>query len=129
MPLSSSNISYPPLYRITYFREGSTLKINEKGWAPILFDIITDTKGPPYIFFRVSPRIAGRISIALTIFLIYALILFHLKIFDPDCLSFGSPLENYGRNKMRKVKKNLLRIRGNHLDKKSLKEGGKKNGF
>jgi hypothetical protein len=58
MPLSSSNISYPHLYQITYFWEGSALKINEKRWAPILFDTITDTKGPPYIFFRASARIA-----------------------------------------------------------------------
>ena len=49
---------YPHPYRITYFREGSTLKINEKGWVPILFDNITDTKGPPYYFFHASPRIA-----------------------------------------------------------------------
>jgi hypothetical protein len=28
--LSSSKISYPHLYWITYFREGSTFKINEK---------------------------------------------------------------------------------------------------
>ena len=49
--LSSSKISYPHLYWITYFREGSILKINKKGWIPILFDTITDTKGPPYIFF------------------------------------------------------------------------------
>src|SRR4030043_1475714 len=49
IPLSSSKISYPHLYRITYFREGSTLKMNKKGWIPILFDTITDTKGPPFI--------------------------------------------------------------------------------
>jgi hypothetical protein len=30
--LSSSKISYPPPYRITYFREGLTLEINEKEW-------------------------------------------------------------------------------------------------
>jgi len=49
--LSSSKISYPHPYRITYFRGGSTLKMNEKGWVPILFDTITDTKDSPYIFF------------------------------------------------------------------------------
>jgi len=51
MTLSSSKISYPHLYQITYLREGLTLKINEKGWTPILFDTITDTKGSAYIFF------------------------------------------------------------------------------
>jgi len=49
--LSSSKISYPHLYRITYFRGSSTVKIDEKGRVPILLDTITYTKGSPYIFF------------------------------------------------------------------------------
>ena len=49
--LSSSRLSYPHPYRITYFREGPTVKIDEEGWVPILLDTITDTNGSPYIFF------------------------------------------------------------------------------
>jgi hypothetical protein len=62
--LSSFRISYPHPYRITYFRERSTLKINEKGWVPILSDTITDTKGSLYIFFVLHREllVAGRRS-------------------------------------------------------------------
>jgi acyl-CoA synthetase (AMP-forming)/AMP-acid ligase II len=59
--LSSSKFSYPHPYRITYFREGSTLKINEKGWVPILFDTITDTNGPPYIFFSLRRELLPKV--------------------------------------------------------------------
>ncbi len=58
-------ISFPSLYQINLFWEGSIVKINEKGWIPILFDTTTETKGTPYIFFRASPRIAGILSIVL----------------------------------------------------------------
>jgi hypothetical protein len=44
------NPEYRHSYRITYFRGGSTFKMDEKGWGPILFGTITDTKDAHYIF-------------------------------------------------------------------------------
>lgn len=35
--------------------------MNEKGWVPILFDTITDTKDSPYIFFVLHRELLGSV--------------------------------------------------------------------
>ena len=62
--LSSSRLSYPHPYRITYSREGPTVKIDEEEWVPILLDTITDTNGSPYIFFVLHRELLQYFTIA-----------------------------------------------------------------
>lgn len=51
IPLSSSKISYPHLYWITYFREGSILKINKKDGFPFYSTPQLKLRVPSIFFF------------------------------------------------------------------------------